>query len=83
VTRYNRWARQYQTRYVEVHHPGYVETDKIVRHRIDVWSTPNGGQLVWTAEGESIDPSSSAQVNKEIAQQVVPTLAKQGIIAGR
>jgi hypothetical protein len=80
-TRFNPWAGRYQTYYVEVYRPGYVETDRIVRHRIDVWSTANGGRLLWTAEGESIDPSSSAQVTKEIAKEVVPAVAKAGILA--
>lgn len=78
--RYNRWARRYQTYYVDVHHPGYVETDRIVRHRVDVWATADGGRLVWTAEGQSVDPGSATAVSREVSGSVIPDLEKSGIL---
>ena len=45
-TRYNPWTQTYRTYYVGVHHPGYVETDRIVRHRVDVWSTGDRKSVV-------------------------------------
>lgn len=79
-TRYNRWAQRYQTYFVNVRHPGYVETDRVVRHRVDVWSTREGGRLLWTGEGQSIDPGSVDQVNREITRLVVPSLEKSGLV---
>ena len=81
--RYNRWARRYQTYYVDVHHPGYVDTDRVVRHRVDVWSTAEGGRLLWTAEGQSIDPGSATDVSREVSGSVIPDLVKSGIIPKR
>jgi hypothetical protein len=82
-TRYNSWRMSYQTRYVEVDHPGYVAVDRIVRHRVEVWAVKDGGGLLWTAEGQSIDPTSNADVNKEITRAVIPELVKSGILAKR
>jgi hypothetical protein len=80
-TEWNRWSQSYQTYFTEVHTPGYTETETIVRHRVDVWSTGEGdGRLVWTAVGNSVNPGSSAQVHKEVLKQVVPELVHQRVI---
>jgi hypothetical protein len=42
----SRWSLNYSTYYREVYEPGYVETDKIVRHRVDIWSTRGDWRLV-------------------------------------
>jgi hypothetical protein len=81
VTRYGYW-RGYHTVYREVHHPGYVETASVVRHHVDVWAARDGGKLIWAATGESIDPTSSQSINREISALIVPELVEQGIIPG-
>jgi len=58
-----------------------VETDRIVRNRVDVWSTRRNWRLVWSGTTESINPTSSAAVNRQIAKLIVPELLSQGIIA--
>jgi hypothetical protein len=79
-TRYNTWRNAYYTYYVDVVHPGYVEEQKLVRHRVDVWSVGDNGQLVWSAVGQSIDPQSLSQVSQEISGRIVPELVKTGVI---
>ena len=64
-----------------MHEPGYVETDRIVWHRVDVWSTADDWRLVWSGTTESINPNSSREVNAQIAKLIVPELLAQGIIA--
>jgi len=77
---WNRWIGRYQTYYADVYEPGYVETDRVVRHRVDLWATSNGGDLVWTATGNSLDPTSADEVNEGLTKKVVHELAEQGII---
>jgi hypothetical protein len=48
---------------------------------VDVWSTAQDWRLVWSGTTESIDPSSSRDVNAQIAKLIVPELLNQGIIA--
>ena len=74
------WSFSYHTYWAEVHEPGYVETDRIVRNRVDVWSTEGNWRLVWSGTTESINPTSGADVNREIAKLIVPELLSQGII---
>jgi hypothetical protein len=81
VTRFNRWTGSYQTYIRRVREPGYTETDKIVRHQIDVWSSGEDGNLVWSGTTETIDPNSSQDVGREISRLIVPELARAGVIA--
>ena len=77
----SRWSLNYYTYWREVREPGYVETDRIVRHRVDVWSTRGDGRMVWSGTTESINPTSASDVNRNIAKLIVPELVSQGVIA--
>ncbi len=80
-TRYNNWTGRYHTYYAQVAVEPTTDTVRIVPHRVDVWyADGKGGELVWTAEGRSIDPSSTNQVSREVSSAIVPELAKAGII---
>ncbi|MGA9121166.1 MAG: hypothetical protein WB699_17505 [Bacteroidota bacterium] len=83
VTRYDRLKQSYYTVYKEVYEPGYSDTLKVMRHQIDVWTTTNGGQLIWTGTGESLDPTSREAVRNEITGLIAPELARQGIIPSK
>jgi len=76
----SRWYGTYHTYWEEVHEPGYVETDRVVRNQVDLWSTVGDGRLIWSGTTESINPSSSAEVNAAIAKLIVPELVAQGLI---
>jgi len=81
VYAYNPWSGRYHERWAYVHHPGYREVERTARHQIELWDTGPSGRLVWTAVGESLDPSSAAQVSAEVAKRVVPELVHRGILA--
>jgi hypothetical protein len=80
VTEYNRKWGVYTTRYENVYHPGYTETQTVVSVRIDLLATQEEGQLVWSATSEDIDPSSSDQFRSYVSDQVMDKLAKEGIV---
>jgi hypothetical protein len=82
VTVRNPWTGMYQTYYESVHTPGSVETSRVVRHQTDVWSTLEGGHMVWTGTSEVMDPTSSVQVNREITRRLLPELSRQHVIPG-
>ena len=81
VTRHDPWTGYYHTHWARVQHPGYVERERVVRYQVDVWSTEQGGSMVWTGTTESFDPSSTAEVTRHVGSLVVPELVKQGIVA--
>jgi hypothetical protein len=80
VTRYNRFTNQYYTIYKDVVQPGYNDSDRVVRHEINVWTTGEGGHLVWAGTGETVDPRSREMVRDEVTTLIVPELSNQGII---
>jgi len=79
-TRYDNWANRYHTYYVQVQHDATTETQRIVRHRVDVWLVGNPGRMVYTVEGRSVDPTSVSQVSKEMSSDIVPAIAKAGLL---
>ena len=81
VTRRSPWTGYYYTQWAQVQHPGYVEQERVVRYQVDVWSTDQGGTMVWTGTTESFDPSSTEEVTQHVGSLVVPELVKQGIVA--
>ncbi len=83
VTRYNERKQTYSTFYRDVQQPGYTDTTKIVRHDVSVFTTQEGGRLVWAGTGEMIDPNSREAIRYEIAGLVIPELALQGIIPAK
>ena len=74
------WTGRYRTYWVDVMHPGYVEEEVTVRHEVELWSMREGGRMVWTAVGESVNPGSPSEVTHDITHNVVPELEKQGFI---
>ena len=83
VYRYNQWSQAYYVRYEREYHAGATDTSKVVRHEVNVWTTKEGGRMIWAGTGSVLDPASSKAVNDEIISLVVPELANQGIIPER
>ena len=82
-THYNPWTGRYRTFWVDIPHPGYVETERVARRRVDVWrptSARGEADLVWTAVGEVVAPGSADEVSHDLVDRVVPELAKKGIV---
>jgi hypothetical protein len=85
VIRYDPWSNRYYNYYMQVYTPGYTETQKIVRHKIEVWHTAGQGALVWTATSEVLDPVSSTAVKRRhrLVAEIVEDLMKHGVIPAR
>jgi hypothetical protein len=83
VVRYNPWSNLYYSYYQQVYTPGYTETQTIVRHKIEVWSTTRKGALVWTATSEVLDPTSRKADSQRIIEGVVEDLVKHGVIPAK
>ncbi len=80
--RYNPWTGYYHTHYVEEYNPGFTETDTIVRYEVDLWSPRQDEGLVWSGVTETINPGSTADVNREVSRLIVPEMGKSGVLAG-
>lgn len=80
VTMMDHWSGAYYTHYEEVYRPGYTETEEVVRHQVDVWSTLDGGRMVWCGSTRNMNPSSIDNVREEVTALIVPELVKTGVI---
>jgi hypothetical protein len=80
VTVQSPWTMVYRTYYQEVTVPGYTEVDRVVRFETDLWTTKEGGHLVWSGTTEMMNPTSGSHVRDEITEKIVPELAKAGMV---
>jgi len=80
---YDPWYGVYYTYYHHIYEPGYVETEQVARYATEVYTTGYQSRLVWTGTTESLDPHSSASVNRQISDKIVPELVHVGVLAGR
>ena len=78
--RYDRRMDKFMTYYRDIEHGGYVDTQKVDIRAIDVWSTKNEGQMIWSATCKTPEPNSAQEVRPEIVKLVMSELTKQGII---
>ena len=78
---YDRWYGVYYNYYRHIYEPGYVETEQVVRHQIDVYSTGPDGRLVWTGTSESVDPASRDEVRVKVADRVVAELVSAKVLS--
>ncbi|HEY3933882.1 MAG TPA: hypothetical protein VGL65_04625 [Gemmatimonadales bacterium] len=79
VTFVSPWTGHYYTYFSRAYAPGYVEADRVVRYESELWETGENGRVVWSGTTESINLSSTAQVNHEIADIIVPALVRSGV----
>jgi hypothetical protein len=77
------WTGVFHTYYEEVYYPGYVEDVDVVVHQIDVWSTKEGGKLLWVGKAETYDPTSNKQMSDSAIKRVAKELADQGLLPER
>lgn len=83
VTRYNERTNTYSTFYEDVQQSGSIDTTKIIRQEVKVFTTQKSYRLVWSATGEMIDLNSREEIRNVITGLVIPELARQGIIPAK
>lgn len=63
---------------------GYPETEHRADYQTDIFTIDAaGGKLIWTGITRSVDLSSTHSITDDISRVLVPTLAKEGILAGK
>jgi hypothetical protein len=80
VTRYNHWRNAYYTYFHDIYRPGYVESERVARYQVDVWSTGEEGRMVWSGTTETVNPTSARDASREVSRLVVPELAHTHLI---
>jgi hypothetical protein len=74
------WGGYYYT-YENVFVPGYLNKEKKVRVRTDLWRAVDGkGQLVWTGLSDTMNPRTAAQAGRDVGASIASALAKKKLI---
>ncbi|MBE7171772.1 MAG: hypothetical protein INR73_14380 [Williamsia sp.] len=80
---YNRFWGYYTTVYDRVYTPGYYETNTNYFFESNLYSL-NADKLLYSAQTESFDPSSTERLAKEYSKSIVEDMSKGGVlVAGR
>ena len=75
------WWGGYWYTYEKVFVPGYLNEEKKVRIRTDLWRAVDGkGRLVWTGLSETMNPRTAAQAGREVGVSIASALAKKKLI---
>jgi len=71
------WWGGYWYTYEKVFVPGYLNTERRVSARTDLWRTTGAsGKLVWSGVSETLDPRNAPQAAKEVGSAIAKALAK-------
>jgi hypothetical protein len=81
--RYSTYWQRYITYYQEIDHPGYIDSQTVGIHAIDVTTTGNDGKLIWSATSKTPEPGSVLDVQRGIADLVISDLTKRNIIESK
>jgi hypothetical protein len=80
-TRYDRRRDRFITYYRNLEHAGYADSQKVDIRVIDVWTTKNDGQMIWSGTSKTPEPNAVQTVRPEIVKLVMAELTQQHIIA--
>ena len=69
----------YGTTFAEVHEPGYFDTSTTVRLETNLYAVATS-DLVWTAQSETVDPESVADIRASMTQTVAKKLKDEKLI---
>lgn len=74
---------EYTQYWQAVYQPGYTELENQVDYQTDLFSTGDGGKLLWTATTRSLDLTSANSVASDVTRRVVPEMQRDGVVVVR
>jgi hypothetical protein len=83
-TVYDRFSRRFVASYFrDVDYAAHVDSQKVDMRAIDVWTTKDEGQIIWSATSETPEPNSVQEIRPEIVKLVMSDLTKRRMIASK
>lgn len=83
VTKKNPFTGAYYTVWEEVHVPERTEVIKVANFKTDVWTTADGGSLVWSGTSRTTNGVDANLIRHKVEKMVLPELTKAGIVAAK
>lgn len=79
---YNHFNQRFVVSYYrDIEYAAYTDSQKVDIRAIDVWTSKNEGQMIWSATSKTPEPNSVQEVRPKIVKLVMSELTKQRIIA--
>jgi hypothetical protein len=83
VTRQNPFSGVYYTYWQDVQVPDRVEVVRVVNFRTDVWTTKEGGRLVWSGTTNTTTGINAVAIQNQIDKLILPEMSKSGIVPAK
>jgi hypothetical protein len=79
--RQNHFTGAYYTYWHDVRVPGRTETSTVANFQTDVWTTTEGGRLVWSGTSQTTEGITTAEIKDQTDKLFLAELSKSGILA--
>jgi hypothetical protein len=77
------FLRDYTSYWKDVRVPGYTETNEVRRFQTSVWTTQDGGRMIWSGTIETDDAAANGPARDSIRKQIATELVAAGILPPR
>lgn len=82
-TRQSPWTGAYYTAWRTVEVPSREDTQTVANFQTDVWSTLDGGKLVWSGSDRTTNTVDANTIKARVDKMWVPEIAKSGIFPAK
>ncbi len=83
VTRQNPFTGAYYTVWQDVQVPERTEAVAVANFKTDVWTTKDGGRLVWSGSSMTTDAVTALSIQTQVENLLLPEMAKAGLLGGK
>lgn len=83
VTRQNPFTGAYYTVWRDVQVPERAEAIAVANFQTDVWTTKDGGRLVWSGSSMTTDALTASTIQTQVDNLLLPEVAKAGFLGGK
>lgn len=73
---------RFHTYLQDVQDPGHTETDEVRLVQTDIWTTSDGGRLIWSGTLRTLESVNGRTVDTAVSKDIMPELEKQGLVSG-
>ncbi len=83
VTKQNPFTGAYYTVWRDVQVPERTEAIAVANFQTDVWTTKDGGRLVWSGSSMTTDAVTASTIQTQVENLLLPEVAKAGFLGGK
>jgi hypothetical protein len=74
---------RFHTYLEDVQDPGHTEIDEVRLIQTDIWTTSDGGRLIWSGTLRTLESVNRNAVDTAVSKDIMPELEKQRLVLGK